>query len=141
LCRKRRSFASPDLYDESRATFEELGNKSSLAHTLSRLGDLHLIDGDLASARQKYEQALALRKQLGEKGSVGESQLALAQTSLYEGDPASAETAAKAASDEFRLANRPDDEASAWLCWRDRFSIERSMPSLLRRSSARKNSR
>ncbi len=102
-----------DLYDESRATFEELGNKSSLAHTLSRLGDLHLIDGDLASARQKYEQALALRKQLGEKGSVGESQLALAQTSLYEGDPASAETAAKAASDEFRLANRPDDEASA----------------------------
>ncbi|PYS21529.1 MAG: hypothetical protein DMG11_27850 [Acidobacteria bacterium] len=77
------------------------------------MGDLHLIDGDLAPARQKYEQALALRKQLGEKGSVGESQLALAQTSLYEGDPASAETAAKAASDEFRLANRPDDEASA----------------------------
>ncbi|HYR89444.1 MAG TPA: protein kinase [Terriglobia bacterium] len=102
-----------DLYEESRATFQDLGSKSSLAHSLSRLGDLDLIDGDLVSARQRYEQALALRKQLGEKGGVGESQLALAQTSLHEGDAASAETAAKAASDEFRLANRPNDEASA----------------------------
>ena len=102
-----------ELYEESRTTFQTLGNRSSLAHALSRLGDLELLQGDIAAAREKHEQALTLRKQLGEKGSVGDSQLALAQIELHEGDASSAGAAAKAASEEFKASNRPDDEASA----------------------------
>jgi serine/threonine protein kinase/tetratricopeptide (TPR) repeat protein len=102
-----------ELYEESRATFQNLGNKSSLAYELSRLGELDLINGDLAAAHKNHEQALALRKQSGEKRSVGDSELALGQIALQAGDPSTAEAMAKAASEEFRAANRPDDEASA----------------------------
>jgi eukaryotic-like serine/threonine-protein kinase len=68
------------VFEEARGTFQDVGDRSSLAHSLSRLGDLDSIDGDLASARRRYEQALTLRTELGEKGGVGES---LTQTSLH----------------------------------------------------------
>jgi serine/threonine protein kinase/tetratricopeptide (TPR) repeat protein len=100
------------LHEESQVLFRALGNKSSLAYELSRTGDLLLIKGDMRGARARHEEALALRTELGEKGSIGDSQLALAQISLQEGSLAAAERAAKLAIEQFRSANRADDESS-----------------------------
>jgi tetratricopeptide (TPR) repeat protein len=79
-----------------------------------QLGELQLIQDDLAGARKSQEEALAIREKLGEKGSIAESRLALAALSLEEGRPADAEVGAREAAAEFQTEKIPDLEAVAY---------------------------
>lgn len=80
----------------------------------AQLGELQLIQSDLAGARKSQEEALAMRQKLGERGSIAESRLALARLSLEEGRPADAEAGAHEAAAEFQAEKVPDLESLAY---------------------------
>src|SRR5439155_12474864 len=52
------------LYSESKAQFQELGDKYSVATLLNGLGNVALDTGDYASARALYEEALAILQKM-----------------------------------------------------------------------------
>jgi tetratricopeptide (TPR) repeat protein len=56
-----------------------------------QLGDIALMRGDFALAKQRHNDALAIRTALGEKGTAAESRSALAVIALEEGRAADAE--------------------------------------------------
>ena len=62
-----------------------------MAYGLYFLGEIALMQGDLALARRRHQEALDMRTALGEKGTAAESRAALAGLALAEGQPAAAE--------------------------------------------------
>ncbi len=78
-----------------------------------RLGQVLLLQGDLAAARTAYQQALDGWQQIGEKQAAAEISVALARVSLEEGRPADAETAARAGADDAVRQKRYENAAQA----------------------------
>ena len=67
-----------DLQAEPLAIKRDVGNKSSIAFTLTSLGALLVIEGELDGARKAFEEALAIRTALAQKARVAASRLDLA---------------------------------------------------------------
>ncbi|HEX8221921.1 MAG TPA: tetratricopeptide repeat protein, partial [Chloroflexia bacterium] len=62
-----------DLYQQSLATSQKLGNQTFVANTLHQLGIIEQAKGNLEEAKDLYQQSLAISQELG-------SQLAIANT-------------------------------------------------------------
>jgi tetratricopeptide (TPR) repeat protein len=84
-----------------------------MAYSTYQLGDIALMRGDFALAKQRHNDALAIRNALGEKGTAAESRSALAVIALEEGRAADAERLATEAAAVFAAQSAPDNEAMA----------------------------
>ncbi len=82
--------AAHSLFEEGRATWQELGNKWGVAMSLNRLGHLALNQGDIATARALEEQSLAVRRELGDRQGIAASLGMLGHLAHLQGDPKSA---------------------------------------------------
>jgi tetratricopeptide (TPR) repeat protein len=101
--------------EESLAIKRQIGNRPSIANTISNLGDVQLTQGDLAAARKTHEEALAIRTEIGQKAVAAEDQLALANVAFEEGNLAAALDGGHTAEQEFHSDGRADFETLAHL--------------------------
>jgi tetratricopeptide (TPR) repeat protein len=91
----------------------KLNRRRPMAYGLYFLGEIALMQGDLALARRRHQEALDMRTALGEKGTAAESRAALARLALDEGQPAAAEAMAREAIAVFENQMANDNEATA----------------------------
>jgi hypothetical protein len=84
-----------------------------MAYSTFQLGEIALMRGDLALAKQRHGEALAIRTALGEKGTAAESRSALAVVALEDGKATEAEKLAASAAEVFTAQSAPDNEAMA----------------------------
>ena len=54
----------------------KLGRERPIAYTLYQLGEVALLEGDLATARRRHQEALDSRVNMGEQGTAAESRAA-----------------------------------------------------------------
>jgi len=78
------------LAEQSLALFRELGDTQYIAVLLSLLGELRLIQGEQARARELLEESVATLKELGDRWSTAEALLAFARNAYSQGELAAA---------------------------------------------------
>jgi serine/threonine-protein kinase len=101
------------LYQQAIGIQREIDDKSYYAASLLAIGKLRRLKGDSDGARKLYEESLTLRRQLGEKGTAADTQTALAELDCDSGQASEAETLTRAAIEEFRAEQEPDNEIQA----------------------------
>jgi predicted ATPase/DNA-binding SARP family transcriptional activator len=74
------------LGEESRALYQELGNKKGVATSLRILGLILLTRGDLAEARRYFQESLTLECELGDKRGMAATLHNLANVATSRGD-------------------------------------------------------
>jgi len=62
-----------ELYLQSLAIDEELGDKSGIAKTLHQLGMIHHVQGNYPEAVKTYEQSLKIAEELGDRSGIARS--------------------------------------------------------------------
>jgi hypothetical protein len=72
---------------EAHAMFQECGDKSAIAWSLSDLGRAVGDQGDLAAARQLLEESLAIFRTQGKKGGIGRVLERLAAVAVAQAEP------------------------------------------------------
>jgi DNA-binding winged helix-turn-helix (wHTH) protein/tetratricopeptide (TPR) repeat protein len=92
----------------------ERGSYGYLTGAMLVLGDVMIVQGDLAGAQMEYEHALAIRRELGAKQLVAENQEELAELALEEGHPERAEQLLRAAIAEFESDKGEPDACIAY---------------------------
>lgn len=78
--------AALDLYRQSLALGEALGDEESVAIVLNNLANVLRTQGDLGAARAHYQRSLALREKLGLRRGVASSLCNLGFVALKQGD-------------------------------------------------------
>ncbi len=78
--------AARELYAQSIALSEQLGEAAYSAAALNGLGNVYFMFGDYSGARRVYEQGLALRRKLGDSWSIANSLLNVAEVVRAQGD-------------------------------------------------------
>jgi tetratricopeptide (TPR) repeat protein len=93
--------------------YKEAGSEAYLPAALNMRGDLYVVRGDLASARNIYDESLALSTKQQSAQSIATARAELALLDLEDHKPAEAEPLARQAADEFASEKQLDQEVDA----------------------------
>src|SRR6266566_3713416 len=104
---KRAKMLAEELCEESLAIRRGLVDKGGIAHTLTILGRIALIQGDVERAPACYQESLALRQETGEKEGIATALEGLAAVTGMQGQPVRAARLSGAASSLRTLLGAP----------------------------------